>query len=190
MKPKIIERGPTMLAGMVFYGDPFAGTEGWSQENEIGRLWGRFNRFWDDHQAEIRGAGKGGAAKGRVVNGNVGYELHVEPSEYPETKCFYVMVGVEISDLADLPLELSVKTLPAGTYAVFTLRGPEITSNWPDAIYKGWLPQSGYEEAHKFTVERYDGERFKGPNDPESELEIWVPVRRREMGAGHKPDGD
>ena len=37
MEPTILERGPTMLAGMVFYGDPFAGGEGWSQENEIGR---------------------------------------------------------------------------------------------------------------------------------------------------------
>ena len=169
MEPTIIESGPTMLAGMVFYGDPFAGGEGWSQENEIGRLWGRFNRFWDDRQADIR----------HVVDGSVGFELHVEPVEYAETKCFYVMVGVEISDLAGLPLELSVKVLPAGTYAVFTLRGPEITSNWPDAIYKGWLPGSGYEEAHKFTVERYDGERFKGVQDPESELDIWVPVKKK-----------
>jgi AraC family transcriptional regulator len=157
-----------MLAGMVFYGDPFAGAEGWSQENEIGRLWGRFNRFWDAHQADIR----------HVVKSSVGFEVHVEPAEYAETKCFYVMVGVKISDLQDLPLELSVKVLPAGTYAVFTLRGPEITSNWPDAIYKGWLPESGYEEAHKFTVERYDGDRFKGVDDPGSELEIWVPVRK------------
>ena len=170
MEPTIIERGNTMLAGMVFYGDPFAGGEGWSKENEIGRLWGRFNRFWDARQADIR----------QVVNENVGFELHVEPVEYAETKCFYVMVGVEVSDPAGLPLELSVKVLPAGTYAVFCLRGPEITSNWPDAIYQGWLPRSGYEEAHKFTVERYDGARFKGVDDPESELEIWVPVRKRE----------
>ena len=168
MEPKIIERGTTMLAGMAFYGDPFAGGEGWSQENEIGRLWGRFNRFWDAREAEIH----------HVVDGTVGFELHVEPVEYAETKCFYVMVGVEISKLEDLPLELSVKVLPAGTYAVFTLRGPEITSNWPDAIYKGWLPGSGYEEAFKFTVECYDGARFKGVDDPESELEIWVPVRK------------
>ena len=167
MEPKIIERGTTMLAGLIFYGDPFAGGEGWAQENEIGRLWGRFNRFWDERQAEIQ----------NVVDGNVGYEVHIEPAEYAESKCFYVMVGVEVSGPADLPLELSVKVLPAGTYAVFSLRGPEITSNWPEAIYKGWLPQSGYEEAHKVTVERYDGDRFKGVDDPESELEIWVPVR-------------
>jgi AraC family transcriptional regulator len=168
MEPKIIERETTMLAGMVFYGDPFAGGEGWSQENEIGRLWGRFNRFWEENQA----------ARSHAVDGNVGYELHVEPVEYAETNRFYVMVGVEIADLEGLPLELSVKVLPAGAYAVFTLRGPEIKSNWPDAIYKGWLPQSGYEEAFKFTVERYDGARFKGVDDPESELDIWVPIRK------------
>jgi AraC family transcriptional regulator len=167
MEPKIIERGTTLLAGMVFYGDPFAGGEGWSQENEIGRLWGRFNRFWDDHQAELEA----------IANGSVGYELHVEPAEYAETRQFYVMVGVEVPSPEGLPLELSVKALPAGSYAVFALRGPEMTSNWPDAIYKGWLPGSGYEEASKFTLERYDGDRFKGVDDPESELEIWVPVR-------------
>ena len=170
MEPKIIQRGPTMLAGMVFYGDPFAGAEGWSQENEIGKLWGRFNRFWEANQERLAGA---------AVDGSVGFELHVKPAEYAETKCFYVMVGVEISDLADLPLELCVKVLPAGTYALFTLRGPEITSNWPDAIYQGWLPGSGYKEAYKFTVERYDGERFKGVDDPNSELDIWVPVRKK-----------
>lgn len=173
MQPRIMEKGTTLLAGMDFYGDPFAGGEGWSQENEIGRLWGRFNRFWEAHEAEI----------GHVVNGNVGYELHVEPAEYPETNCFYVMVGVEIAELGELPLELSVKVLPAGAYAVCTLRGPEIRSNWPDAIYKGWLPESGYQEAHQFTVECYDGERFKGVEHPESELDIWVPVSREGSGA-------
>jgi AraC family transcriptional regulator len=166
MKPKIEDRGRTMLAGMVYYGDPFATGGGWSQENEIGKLWARFNTFWDEHRAEIR----------HVVNPNAGYELHVEPIEYAETQNFYVMVGVEIAEIEDLPLELSVKVLPAGTYATFTLRGAEITSNWPDAIYREWLPGSGYQEKHKFTVERYDGERFKGMDDPQSELDILVPI--------------
>lgn len=166
MEPKIEEKGPTMLAGMVYYGDPFAAGGGWSQENEIGKLWTRFNTFWDEHRASIR----------QVVNPNAGYEVHVEPQEYAETKNFYVMVGVEIAEIEDLPLELSVKVLPAGTYARFTLRGNEITSNWPDAIYHEWLPGSGYQETHKFTVECYDGERFKGMDDPQSELDILVPI--------------
>ena len=44
------------------------------------------------------------------------------------------------------------------------------------------MPQSAYEEAFKVTVERY-GPGFKGTDDPESELEIWVPIKPRK-GAG------
>ena len=54
-----------------------------------------------------------------------------------------------------------------------------ITSNWPDRIFKEWMPGSGYEEAHKYLIECY-GPKFKGPDDPESELVIRVPVRRKE----------
>jgi predicted transcriptional regulator YdeE len=166
MEPKIVQSGEIMLAGMVFYGDPFAVGGGWSEGNEIGKLWTRFNAFWDKHQASIR----------HVADPNVGYEVHIEPEEYAETQNFYVMVGVEISEIEALPMELSVKVLPAGAYALFTLRGSEITSNWPEAIYQKWLPGSGYQERAKFTVERYDGTRFKGMDDPQSELDILVPI--------------
>jgi DNA gyrase inhibitor GyrI len=54
----------------------------------------------------------------------------------------------------------------------------EITSNWPDKIYREWLNHSTYEEAHRFTVEYY-GSNFRGMDDLESELEIHVPVRPR-----------
>jgi AraC family transcriptional regulator len=167
MRPRIVEKGEITLVGMGFYGDPFQGGEGWSQENEIGKLWNRFNTLWDAKQEQIP----------NIVDPNVGYEVHIEPAEYGETKRFYVMVGIEVSQAAFAPLELSFKVLPPTTYALFTLKGPEIRSNWPDAIYKEWLPGSGYEEAFKFTVERY-GEKFRGPEDPESELEILVPIRK------------
>jgi len=169
MEPRIVERGEIILAGMVFYGDPVGSAGGWSQENEIGKLWTRFNTFWDAKQELIR----------NVVAPNVGYEVHIEPEEYAETRNFYVMVGVQVDKVQPLPLELSFKVLPATTYAVFTLRGSEITSNWPDRIYQEWLPNSAYEEAHKFTVEYY-GPGFKGMDDPESELEIHVPVKPKQ----------
>jgi AraC family transcriptional regulator len=166
MQHQIIEKDNVILAGMTFYGDPFRDTEGWSEENKIGRLWNRFNAFWD----------KGGEWLKHVVDPSVGYEVHIEPEDYAETKEFYVMVGVQVEAVDTLPLELSLKVLPSTTYAVFTLKGSEITSNWPDKIYKEWLPNSAYEEAHKFTVERY-GPTFKGMDNPESELEVWVPIR-------------
>jgi AraC family transcriptional regulator len=167
MEHKIVDKPEIILAGMTFYGDPFKDAKGWSSESEIGMLWGRFSTFFDKHKDRLK----------NLVNPNVGFEVHIEPEEYAETKNFYVMVGAEVDKIEDLPLELSVRVLPATTYAVFTLKGDEISSNWPDKIYKDWLPSSGYQEAYKVTIERYD-ERFKGAADPESELEIHVPVEK------------
>lgn len=169
MEPEIIESKGMTIVGMTFYGDPFKDVKDWSSENEIGKLWGRFSKVWDAKKDEVAG----------VVDPDAGYEVHYEPEEYGETKNFYVSVGVEVSQVAAVPLEFSFKVLPAATYAVFTLRGKEITSNWPDRIFKEWMPGSGYEEAHKYLIECY-GPKFKGPDDPESELVIRVPVRRKE----------
>lgn len=162
MEPKILEKEKIVLVGMVFYGDPFKNQAGWSQENEIGKLWKRF-------------VAREKTIKNRVENG--GYEVHIEPEEYEETKNYYVFVGVEVEKVENLPLEMFTKILPASKYAVFTLKGKEITSNWQDKIYKEWLPQSGYEEAHKFTIEYYD-DRFKGIDNTESELDIYVPIKQ------------
>ena len=87
-----------------------------------------------------------------------------------------MFVGVEVEKVEKLPLEMFTKILPASKYAVFTLKGKEITSNWQNKIYKEWLPQSGYEEAHKFLIEYYD-DRFRGTDNSESELDIYVPVK-------------
>ena len=165
MEIAITEKGRLILAGMTFYGDPFGQEEGWSEGNEIGKLWSRFNAFFD----------RGGPWRALVVDDQVGYEVHIEPIEHAETKAFYVMVGVEVKGVEGLPPELGLRVLPPMTWAVCTLKGAEIASNWPDEIYQKWLPSSGYREALKITIERYDS-RFKGPKDPESELEIWVPI--------------
>ena len=157
------------MAGMEYYGDPFAGGEGWTEENRIGQLWQRFNAFYDATEEK--------PWRDKELPGERGYELHVEPVEYEETKRLYVMVGVAVDSPDGLPPELCVRVLPAGDYAVCTLKGEEIAGNWPDRIYKEWLPASGYEEAFKVTIERYDP-RFKGPQDRESELDIVVPVCR------------
>jgi hypothetical protein len=46
MEPRIIESNEIAIAGMVFYGDPFAVGDGWSEENEIGKLWGDKDPLW------------------------------------------------------------------------------------------------------------------------------------------------
>jgi AraC family transcriptional regulator len=166
MEPQLIERGEMVLVGMVYYGDPFKSAGGWSQENEIGKLWQRFEAYWEKHDDAFQ----------HVVNPKVAYELHIGTDEFAETKEYYVMAGVQVSEIKSPPLPTFVKVLPPTQYAVFTLRGDEIRSNWHAAIYDEWLPGSGYREAFEVTIERYDGDRFKGADDPESELDILVPI--------------
>jgi predicted transcriptional regulator YdeE len=89
------------------------------------------------------------------------------------------MVGIQVSQIEDLPPPIFAKVFAAGQFAVFTLKGEEMTGDWGKAIYQEWLPSSAYEEACSCTFERYDDDRFKGWGDPESEVEIWVPVKAK-----------
>jgi AraC family transcriptional regulator len=170
MEPKIIEQGEMIIVGMVYYGNPFKDVEVAPEQNEVGKLWTRFSTYWDSHREAFK----------HEVNTSVGWELHITTDEYEETKEYYVMVGIEVSRIEDLPAPIFAKVLPAGQYAVFTLKGEQMTSNWGDAIYKEWLPSSAYEEATGCTIERYDEDRFKGWGDPDSEVEIWVPVKAKQ----------
>jgi AraC family transcriptional regulator len=166
MEPNIIKQGELIIVGMVYYGNPFWDAEAGAAENEIGKLWTRFNAYYEGNREAFK----------QEVDRKVGWELHIGTDEYEETKEYFVMVGVQVAEIEDLPAPVFAKVLPAGAYAVFTLEGEEMTANWSDAIYKEWLPSSAYEEAYSCTIERYDGDRFKGWGDPESEVEIWVPV--------------
>ena len=170
MEPTIIEQGETIIAGMVYYGNPFKDAAAAPEQNEIGKLWSRFNAYWEGHRDAFK----------HQVNAKVAWELHIVSDEYEQTQEYFVMAGVEVSEIEDLPAPIFAKVLPAGQYAVFTLQGEQMTGNWGKAIYEEWLPSSAYEEAYSCTIERYDEDRFKGWGDPGSEVEIWVPVRARE----------
>ena len=167
MEPTLIDAGPMTLVGLSFFGDPFRLHGGWDQENEIGRLWVRFMAYWDQRRGEIR----------HLVNPEVMYELHVEHPETPQTGEFEVLAGVEVARLEETPVELVVKILPATRYAVFTLHGAEIESDWNQGM-ADWMARAGYRRAFPYGFQRYD-ERFKGVDDMErSVLEAYVPVTR------------
>ena len=167
MEPRIIEQGEMTVVGMIYYGNPFKDAGVAPEQNEIGKLWARFSAFCENHREAFK----------HEVNAKIGWELHIGTDEYDETKEYYVMVGIEVSEIEDLPAPIFAKVLPAGQYAVFTLKGEQMTGDWGKAIYKEWLPLSAYEEAYSCTIERYDADRFKRWGDPDSEMEIWVPVK-------------
>jgi AraC family transcriptional regulator len=170
MEPRLVETGRMTLLGVGFFGDPFRLSGGWTEENEIGRTWNRLMAYLGEHGERIQ----------HVTSWEVMYEVHVEHPETAQTGEFEVFCGVEVERLEDVPVELTCKVLPPTTYAVFTLRGEQITSDWNRYVAE-WMSRSGYQRAHPYGFQRYD-ERFKGLDQIEgSVLEVYVPVRR-ELG--------
>jgi AraC family transcriptional regulator len=168
MKPRILDKGETLLVGMSFFGDPFQMSGAWTEENEIGRLWNRFMAFVASEGERIK----------HVRCPSTSVEAHVYGDDALVTGTWEIFIGVEVGRLEDVPLELVVKVLPASTYAVFTLEGEAIGGDWNSLIYTEWMPDSGYEMAHSYAFQYYD-ERFKGVDDlANSVLDVYIPVKR------------
>lgn len=166
MKAEIVEKPAMLLVGFDFFGDPFRSYGGWSEENEIGRLWLRWITYLESAQPYLP----------YTVPDHVMYEVHIYHPETLQTGEFEVFVGVEVSTFGALPPEVVAKMLPAGRYAVFTLAGQEITADWPWMMDAEWLPALGARRRTTFTLQRYDA-RFKGMDAiDESELDVYVPL--------------
>jgi len=112
------------------------------------------------------------------------YSMQVYPfgfkvEEFTRETEFERWAAVEVENFNMVPEGMQTKVLAGGLYAVFTHVGPVKqfveTSNY---IYGKWLPQSGYQLDDRAHFERL-GEKYYGPEHPESEEEIWVPVERK-----------
>jgi len=89
---------------------------------------------------------------------------------------FFHMVGVEVASLEAMPPALVGKTIPPFKYACFIHKGPSRDVGMTfDYIYQTWLPKSGNTLAAPLEIEFY-GEQYRGPDDPDSESEISVPI--------------
>jgi AraC family transcriptional regulator len=154
------------LVGMDFYGNPYKEAGGWSMQNAIGQLWKRFSAFYDTNKTRIR----------HLVSDS-GYEVWVDFEGKQEQKEDYIFVGVAVKKLEDVPLELVARVLPETKYAVFTLKGDAIKSDWPAKAATEWLTDIGLRRSYPYIIEYYDSKRFKGMDDKDAELDIYVPVK-------------
>jgi len=96
---------------------------------------------------------------------------------FDEETPYYELVSVAVSNLDNPPQGMTGKIIPKSRYAVFTHKGP--TKNLRatyDYIYKTWLPSSGEELLPHDDFELYD-RRFRGVNNPESEIDIYLPIK-------------
>ncbi len=173
-EPRLVEAPQMTVVGLNFFGDPFETSAGWTEENEIGRLWNRFMDFYEHRGNQIP----------NVRSDDVMLEIHVWGDDAQVTGEFNVFVGVEVTALGELPLPLVAKLLPATRYAIFTLEGDEITGDWAQSIYRGWMDRHGYRSAHPYMIQWYDP-RFQGLDRVAgSQLDVYIPVAKLAEGVG------
>lgn len=168
MEPIITEEKIFNLLGCIYYGDPFHLAAPWSYENEIGLLWKRYIELAKIYKNFLNKIN---------VNPNIGYEVHIEPKEFQDTKNFYIFVGIEVFSLEFVPLEMIIKKLPKTKYLNFTTKADDFKTC--GNIYNEWLPSSEYEQSYPYIIEAYEHPRYKGLTDKESEIDWYIPIKKK-----------
>ncbi len=104
------------------------------------------------------------------------YDASYNFTNFDFTATFEKWAVVEVADFNSIPEGMESFVLPSGMYAVFIHVGPaseaERTFRY---IFETWLPGSGYlldDRPHFELI----GTKYK-QNDPESEEEVWIPIR-------------
>ncbi len=94
-------------------------------------------------------------------------------------KEFEKWAAVEVTDYNVIPPEMHTLTLPGGLYVVFNYIGAASEAAPAFQFILGtWLPNSEYILDNRPHFEIL-GEKYKN-EDPASEEEIWIPIRRYE----------
>jgi AraC family transcriptional regulator len=161
MDPKIVKKEAMKVIGMMYYGD----NNNW----EIPKIWEEFLPMMK--------------AIPNVLPVHEAFGLCFYTERFKQTGLFYYLAGVPVSSLEEIPLELVGKTLPASEYAVFTHKGKIVGKTNPIRdtyayAYGTWLPSSQYVNPYAYDFEYYN-ERFAGNENPDSELDIYIPIKRR-----------
>ncbi len=108
-------------------------------------------------------------------------EVFDDPSffeTFDPTREFVKWAALRVHDQDEVPDGMEALALPAGQYAVFHYKGrPSEAQGTYQYIYDTWVPNSAYELDNRphFALM---GEKYKG-EDPDSEEELWIPVRER-----------
>jgi AraC family transcriptional regulator len=160
-KPQIVEKPELRVIG---YESPFVSAMSPDATNfqVVGPLWGRFTQNCKSVVGQV------GDAMFGVIYGR-------PPTERSHPHELQYIAGVAVTLAAVVPVGMVARTIPAGTFAVFTHHGPiSKIGETMDAIYRDWLPQSAYRHAQVADVELYD-RRFR-MNEPDSEMEYWISV--------------
>ena len=96
-------------------------------------------------------------------------------SQFSPDLVFEKWAALEVAQTDAFPQGMETLELPSGMYAVFHYKGLSTDTRIFQYIYSTWLPASEYELDHRPNFEIL-GEKYRN-NDPDSEEEIWIPIR-------------
>lgn len=107
------------------------------------------------------------------------YSLQIYPFSFDfadREKPFEKWAAVEVENFDNVPQGLEAFTLAGGLYAVFAYKGSSSDIRIFEHIFGSWLPQSNdyvLDDRPHFEIL---GSKYRN-NDPESEEEIWIPIK-------------
>lgn len=120
----------------------------------------------------------------KAITNAVGAELYSLQIYTPEffkpfnpTASFEKWAAVEVADFDTIPEGMESFTLVSGLYAVFLHKGSSNDTSTFQYIFSTWLPNSEYLLDDRPHFELL-GAKYKNA-DPDSEEEIWVPIKRK-----------
>lgn len=132
--------------------------------NKTGELWGSFMPQHKGIQHAI---------------GNDLFSLQVYPPAFFEHfnphRSFEKWAAIEVTSFGNIPEGMETFTLVGGLYAVFLHKGSSTDTSTFQYIFNTWLPDSEYILDDRPHFELL-GAKYKNAS-PDSEEEIWVPVR-------------
>ena len=109
------------------------------------------------------------------------YSIQLYDDQYFQTfnphSTFEKLAAIEVTNFNAVPPNMEAFTLPSGLYAVFLHKGAAATAPTTfNYIFSTWLPDSEYRLDVRPHFEVL-GEKYKN-DDPESEEEIWIPIKK------------
>jgi AraC family transcriptional regulator len=91
---------------------------------------------------------------------------------------------IEVFDTTNIPQGMQPFLLIGGTYAVFHYKGRSTDPSIFQYIYSKWLPSSPFQIDDRPHFEVL-GTKYKN-DDPDSEEDIWIPVRANNKFGSHQ----
>lgn len=98
-------------------------------------------------------------------------------SDFKPTNEFERWATIEVTDYNHVPADMETFDLPGGLYAVFKYKGLNTDVSIFQYIFRKWLPDSGYNLDNRPHFEVL-GDKYRN-NDPDSEEEIWIPIKKK-----------